>query len=337
VIGTDAPGQWRCPSRRGRDRWHAAIADELREAFESCLPQHRFTLGPNLRAFEEERTYCESYGVGVERDGRARARLRPRVGPGVRSSSPTPTSRRSLPSAVVRAGLVDVALRSADPAVAAPAPAPGHPASRMYGQCVDIDAIPRRARDPGAGRRPCPRARAGAAKPAGSRHGRSASTLEGDGCIRRRRILTTSDPTGRPRQRAYMGQGVTRAPDPGWGRPRLQAAFLRVKPAPEAGRRRRGARTELRGTPSSCRHAAPAATSTCTRPPDGRELGTSTRGDRHQVTVQRARPALPPARGVPPDARRRGHAAAATLSAHVRGADRREVERGMATRVLGVR
>ncbi len=30
-------------------RWHAAIADELREAFEACLPGARFTLGPQLR------------------------------------------------------------------------------------------------------------------------------------------------------------------------------------------------------------------------------------------------------------------------------------------------
>jgi aminotransferase EvaB len=35
-------------------RWHAAIADELRAAFETVLPAPRFTLGPRLREFEAE-------------------------------------------------------------------------------------------------------------------------------------------------------------------------------------------------------------------------------------------------------------------------------------------
>jgi dTDP-4-amino-4,6-dideoxygalactose transaminase len=35
-------------------RWHASIADEFREAFESVLPAPRFTLGPRLLAFESE-------------------------------------------------------------------------------------------------------------------------------------------------------------------------------------------------------------------------------------------------------------------------------------------
>ena len=35
-------------------RWHAAIAPELRAAFESVLPAPRFTLGPRLRDFEAE-------------------------------------------------------------------------------------------------------------------------------------------------------------------------------------------------------------------------------------------------------------------------------------------
>jgi dTDP-4-amino-4,6-dideoxygalactose transaminase len=35
-------------------RWHANIADELREAFEAVLPAPRFTLGPRLLAFEAE-------------------------------------------------------------------------------------------------------------------------------------------------------------------------------------------------------------------------------------------------------------------------------------------
>ena len=35
-------------------RWHASIADELRAAFEAVLPGPRFTLGPQLAAFEVE-------------------------------------------------------------------------------------------------------------------------------------------------------------------------------------------------------------------------------------------------------------------------------------------
>ena len=48
-------------------RWHAAIADELREAFEACLPGNRFNLGPKLAGFEKEfAAYCDSaYGIGV--------------------------------------------------------------------------------------------------------------------------------------------------------------------------------------------------------------------------------------------------------------------------------
>ena len=48
-------------------RWHAAIADELRDAFEACLPGSRFTLGPRLRAFEETfAAYCDcSSAIGV--------------------------------------------------------------------------------------------------------------------------------------------------------------------------------------------------------------------------------------------------------------------------------
>ena len=67
-------------------RWHAAIADELREAFEACLPAHRFTLGPNLRDFEAEfAAYCgATAGIGISSRHRgpgprpARARRRPR-------------------------------------------------------------------------------------------------------------------------------------------------------------------------------------------------------------------------------------------------------------------
>jgi dTDP-4-amino-4,6-dideoxygalactose transaminase len=48
-------------------RWHAAIAPELRAAFEACLPGSRFTLGPQLRAFEAEfAAYCgAAAGIGI--------------------------------------------------------------------------------------------------------------------------------------------------------------------------------------------------------------------------------------------------------------------------------
>ncbi|HEY5483380.1 MAG TPA: DegT/DnrJ/EryC1/StrS family aminotransferase, partial [Propionibacteriaceae bacterium] len=67
-------------------RWHAAIADELRAAFEACLPAPRFTLGPNLAAFEAEfAAYCDStHGIGIS-SGTAGLHLALRalgVGPG---------------------------------------------------------------------------------------------------------------------------------------------------------------------------------------------------------------------------------------------------------------
>jgi len=67
-------------------RWHAAIAGELRDAFEACLPGARFTLGPNLAAFEQEwAAYCDaSFAVGIS-SGTAGLHLALRalgVGPG---------------------------------------------------------------------------------------------------------------------------------------------------------------------------------------------------------------------------------------------------------------
>ena len=35
-------------------RWHASIADELRAAFEACLPIGKYTLGQQLAAFDHE-------------------------------------------------------------------------------------------------------------------------------------------------------------------------------------------------------------------------------------------------------------------------------------------
>src|SRR5258707_12649668 len=50
-------------------RWHTAIAPQLRAAFEEVLAGPRFTLGPNLRAFETEfAAFCGSHGcIGISR------------------------------------------------------------------------------------------------------------------------------------------------------------------------------------------------------------------------------------------------------------------------------
>ena len=67
-------------------RWHAAIADELREAFEEVLPVGKYTLGRQLAAFEEEfAAYSDSrHGIGIS-SGTAALHLGLRaldVGPG---------------------------------------------------------------------------------------------------------------------------------------------------------------------------------------------------------------------------------------------------------------
>lgn len=48
-------------------RWHWAIADELREAFEVTLPSKKFTLGPQLERFEQSfASYCgATKGIGI--------------------------------------------------------------------------------------------------------------------------------------------------------------------------------------------------------------------------------------------------------------------------------
>ena len=48
-------------------RWHAAIADELRDAFEEVLPVGKYTMGKQLAAFEQEfAAYSDSrHGIGI--------------------------------------------------------------------------------------------------------------------------------------------------------------------------------------------------------------------------------------------------------------------------------
>ena len=96
-------------------RWHAAIADELRAAFEAVLPGERFTLGPRLAAFEQEfADYCGAkHGIGIS-SGTAALHLALRalgVGPGDEVITSTHTFTATA-EAIVRRGarpvLVDV-------------------------------------------------------------------------------------------------------------------------------------------------------------------------------------------------------------------------------------
>jgi dTDP-4-amino-4,6-dideoxygalactose transaminase len=258
-------------------RWHAAIADELREAFESCLPGARFTLGPNLAAFEQEwATWSQSaYAIGTS-SGTAALTLALRalgVGPGDEVIT-VPNTYVATAFAITYVGavpvFVDVDPRTANMDAAQVAEGvtdrtaaiiPVH----LYGQCVDVDAVRVAAPD------------IPILEDAAHAHGatlgtRSAGSLGevaafsfypskvmgalGDGGI-----LTTSDPVldARLRQLRYMGQTTVKHEhlDLGYQErlDELQAAFLRVKlrhlEAQLEGRRRVAARyaTWLEGTP----------------------------------------------------------------------------------------
>jgi dTDP-4-amino-4,6-dideoxygalactose transaminase len=140
-------------------RWHAAIADELREAFEACLPASRFTLGPRLRAFEDEfAAYCDAtHGIGIS-SGTAALTLALRalgVGPGDEVIT-VPNTYVATVFAVSYVGAlpvfvdVDPVTANMDPARVAAAVTPRTKAIlpvHMYGQCADVDAI--RAAAPG--------------------------------------------------------------------------------------------------------------------------------------------------------------------------------------------
>jgi dTDP-4-amino-4,6-dideoxygalactose transaminase len=205
-------------------RWHATIADELDEAFRSCLPNHRFTLGPNLRAFEEEfAAYTDStFAVGVS-SGTAALTLALRalgVGPGDEVIT-VPNTYVATVFAISYVGAtpvfvdVDRTTVNMDPARVAAAVTPRTRAIlpvHMYGRCVDIEGI--RAAAPG-----IPILEDAAHAHGATRHGRKAGSLGevaafsfypskvlgalGDGGI-----ITTSDPEldARVRQLRYMGQ-----------------------------------------------------------------------------------------------------------------------------------
>jgi dTDP-4-amino-4,6-dideoxygalactose transaminase len=258
-------------------RWHAAISDELEEAFRSCLPAHRFTLGPNLAAFEQEfAAYCDSdYSIGVS-SGTTALTLALRalgVGPGDEVIT-VPNTYVATVFAISYVGAVPVFVDvdpvtvNMDPARVAAAVTPATKAIlpvHMYGRCVDIEAI--RAAAPG-----IPVLEDAAHAHGATHEGRKAGSL-GDiaafsfypakvmGALGDGGIVTTSDPelNAKVRQLRYMGQKDVKHEHLILGYQErldeIQAAFLRVKlrylEEQVAGRRRVAVRYGelLAGTP----------------------------------------------------------------------------------------
>jgi len=232
-------------------RWHADIMDELRTAFDSVLPSHKFTLGPNVAAFEQEfAAYCASgHAIGIG-SGTAALHLALRalgVGPGDEVIT-VPNTYVATAFAITYVGAlpvfvdVDPATANMDPARVTDALSPRTRAIvpvHMYGACADIDAI--RSAAPG-----IPILEDAAHAHGATYRGRKAGSLGelgafsfypskvlgalGDGGM-----ITTSDDEfdARIRQLRYMGQrGVKHEHlDVGYQErlDEVQAAFLRVK------------------------------------------------------------------------------------------------------------
>jgi dTDP-4-amino-4,6-dideoxygalactose transaminase len=134
-------------------RWHEAIADELRQAFEEVLPVGKYTMGRQLAAFEEEfASYSDSrHGIGIS-SGTAALHVGLRalgVGPGdevitvpntyiatvfaITYTGATPVFVDVLPdTANMDPARVEAALNERTKAIV---PVP------MYGSCVDVDAV----------------------------------------------------------------------------------------------------------------------------------------------------------------------------------------------------
>lgn len=258
-------------------RWHSAIADDLRQAFEAVLPVGKYTLGAQLAAFEAEfAAYSDAaHGIGIS-SGTAALHLALRalgVGPGDEVIT-VPNTYVATAFAISYVGAVPVFV-DVDPETANmdPARIPAALSDRtraiipvhLYGQCVDIDAV--RAAAPG-----IPILEDAAHAHGATFHGRKAGGLGevaafsfypskvlgalGDGGM-----LTTSDDAlaARIRQLRYMGQAGTKHEHLVLGYQErldeLQAAFLRVKlrglEVQLEGRRRIAARYRewLAGTP----------------------------------------------------------------------------------------
>ncbi|HEX6933415.1 MAG TPA: DegT/DnrJ/EryC1/StrS family aminotransferase [Streptosporangiaceae bacterium] len=138
-------------------RWHAAIAPELRAAFEDVLAGPRFTLGPNLRAFESEFAgYCGSHAcIGISSGTAALhlALMALGVGPGDEVIT-VPNTYIATAFAITYTGAlpvfvdVDPGTLNMNPAAIGPAVTDRTKAIlpvHMYGQCADVDAIRRAA------------------------------------------------------------------------------------------------------------------------------------------------------------------------------------------------
>ncbi|MFO7533209.1 MAG: DegT/DnrJ/EryC1/StrS family aminotransferase [Candidatus Limnocylindrales bacterium] len=250
-IGSGADTQLPVIPPENLTRWHAAIADQLREAFEAVLPVGKYTLGQQLAAFEEEfAAYSDSrHGIGIS-SGTAALHLALRalgVGPGDEVIT-VPNTYIATVFAITYTGatpvLVDVdpATWNMDAARVASALSertkvilPVH----MYGLCVDVDAV--RAAAPGV-----PILEDAAHAHGATLAGRKAGSLGelaafsfypakllgalGDGGF-----ITTSDDelATRVRQLRYMGQAGTKHEHLVLGYQErldeMQAAFLRIK------------------------------------------------------------------------------------------------------------
>lgn len=232
-------------------RWHAAIADELRQAFEAVLPVGKYTLGKQLAAFEDEfAAYSDSrHGIGIS-SGTAALHLALRalgVGPGDEVIT-VPNTYIATVFAITYTGAtpvfvdVDPATYNMDPARIAAALSdrtkvilPVH----MYGGCVDVDGV--REAAPGV-----PILEDAAHAHGATLRGRKAGSL-GDmaafsfypaklmGALGDGGFITTSDDdlAARVRQLRYMGQAGTKHEHLVLGYQErldeMQAAFLRIK------------------------------------------------------------------------------------------------------------
>jgi dTDP-4-amino-4,6-dideoxygalactose transaminase len=245
-------------------RYHAAIADELRGAFEEVLPGPRFTLGHQLAEFEKEfASYCHTdHAVGVS-SGTTALTLSLRalgVGPGDEVIT-VPNTYVATAFAITYVGATPVFVdvdptsmnMSADHVAGALSPKtkaiiPVH----MYGQCAEVNAI--RSAAPGV-----PILEDAAHAHGADLRGERAGSL-GDlaafsfyptkvmGALGDGGIVTTSreDLSSALRQLRYMGQRRAKHDHEILGYQErldeLQAAFLRVKlrhlEAQLAGRRR---------------------------------------------------------------------------------------------------
>lgn len=140
-------------------RYHAAIADELRAAFESVLPGPRFTMGPQLAEFEREfASYCGAgWAVGVSSGTTALTLALRALGAGPGDEVITqPNTYVATAFAVTYVGATPVFVDvesgtfNIDPAKVAAAVTTRTKAIipvHMYGLCADVDAI--RAAAPG--------------------------------------------------------------------------------------------------------------------------------------------------------------------------------------------